>query len=69
MPDGTVKISDSSFSWNLYSKEYMYDELRQRYLPVRWMALESLKMGYYDISSDVVGRINVWDTMIYHLMW
>ena len=59
MPDGTVKISDSSFSWNLYPIEYMYDEVRQRYLPIRWMALECLKMGYYDISSDVVGRINL----------
>ena len=54
MADGLIKISDSSFSWNLYPTEYMYDEVRQRYLPVRWMALESLKMGYYDISSDVV---------------
>ncbi|VDI60915.1 usherin, partial [Mytilus galloprovincialis] len=51
--DGLIKISDSSFSWNLYPTEYLYDQLRQRYLPVRWMALESLKMGYYDISSDV----------------
>ena len=59
MPDGTVKISDSSFSWNLYPIEYMYDEQRHRYLPIRWMALECLEMGYYDISSDVVGRINL----------
>ena len=64
MPDGTVKISDSSFSWNLYPIEYMYDELRQRYLPIRWMALECLKMGYYDISSDVWSYgILLWEVM------
>lgn len=62
--DGTVQISDASFSWNLYPKEYMYDEQRQRYLPVRWMALESLKMGFYDISSDVWSfGVLVWEIM------
>ncbi|XP_063433595.1 hepatocyte growth factor receptor-like [Mytilus trossulus] len=62
--DGLIKISDSSFSWNLYPTEYLYDQLRQRYLPVRWMALESLKMGYYDISSDVWSfGVLLWEVM------
>ncbi|CAC5384299.1 USH2A [Mytilus coruscus] len=64
LTDGFIKISDASFSWNLYPTEYMYDQLRQRYLPVRWMALESLKMGYYDISSDVWSfGVLLWEVM------
>ncbi|XP_052098363.1 uncharacterized protein LOC127733114 isoform X2 [Mytilus californianus] len=64
LTDGLIKISDASFSWNLYPTEYMYDQLRQRYLPVRWMALESLKMGYYDISSDVWSfGVLLWEVM------
>ena len=65
MPDGHIKISDASFSWNLYPDEYMYDKDKQRYLPVRWMAKESLTMGFYDISSDVVSGRFFFNSTLY----
>ncbi len=49
-----VKISDAAFSWDLYPAEYMYDQQKDRYMPVRWMAPESLSTGFYDKQSDVV---------------
>ncbi|KAK7109536.1 hypothetical protein V1264_013564 [Littorina saxatilis] len=48
-----VKISDAAFSWDLYGDEYVYDGARERYMPVRWMAPESLADGYYDKRTDV----------------
>ena len=48
-----VKISDGSFSPDLYPDEYLYKT--GFYLPVRWMAPESLKqLGFYHAKSDVV---------------
>ncbi|KAK3094847.1 hypothetical protein FSP39_007001 [Pinctada imbricata] len=59
-----VQITDASFSWDLYSNEYMYDERRERYLPVRWMALESLKAGFYDKNSDIwTFGVVMWEIM------
>nr|KAG5698064.1 hypothetical protein BaRGS_016712 [Batillaria attramentaria] len=48
-----VKITDAAFSWDFYEKEYVYDSARERYMPLRWMAPESLQDGYYDMRSDV----------------
>lgn len=50
----TVKITDAVFSWDFYGEEYMFDSSRDRFLPIRWMAPESLMDGYYDRHSDVV---------------
>ncbi|XP_025094428.1 insulin-like growth factor 1 receptor [Pomacea canaliculata] len=49
----TVKITDAVFSWDFYGEEYMFDSSRDRFLPIRWMAPESLMDGYYDRHSDV----------------
>ncbi|XP_050397580.1 uncharacterized protein LOC126815730 [Patella vulgata] len=49
----TAKIADASFSYDFYPTEYMHDTLKNRYLPVRWMAPESLSNGFYDSKSDV----------------
>lgn len=53
-----VKLCDAAFSWDYFEKEYVYDEQRERYLPIRWMAPESIKDGYYDMRTDVVSFIN-----------
>lgn len=53
-----VKLCDAAFSWDYFEKEYVYDEQRERYLPIRWMAPESIKDGYYDMKTDVVSFIN-----------
>ncbi|XP_055874257.1 uncharacterized protein LOC106052215 isoform X2 [Biomphalaria glabrata] len=62
--NGLVKLSDASFSWDFYPDEYVYDKQRERYLPLRWMAPESLSDGYYDMRTDV------WSfaTLIWELM-
>ena len=52
-----VKIADAAFAWDFYGDEYMYDSARERYMPVRWMAPESLTDGYYDMHTDVVSRV------------
>ncbi|XP_053406726.1 tyrosine-protein kinase TXK-like isoform X2 [Mercenaria mercenaria] len=49
--DFEVKISDASFSFDLYPDEYL--ESIGRYQPIRWMAPESLRQGFYDTKSDV----------------
>ncbi|KAL8622355.1 hypothetical protein ACOMHN_041683 [Nucella lapillus] len=48
-----VKIADASFSWDFYGDEYVYDSARERHMPLRWMAPESLTDGYYDMRTDV----------------
>ncbi|XP_060577183.1 tyrosine-protein kinase transmembrane receptor Ror-like [Ruditapes philippinarum] len=49
--DFEVKISDASFSYDLYPDEYLHSN--GRYQPVRWMSPESLRQGFYDAKSDV----------------
>lgn len=53
--DFEVKISDASFSYDMYPDEYL--ENNGRYQPVRWMAPESLRQGFYDSKSDVVSSL------------
>ncbi|XP_046558158.1 uncharacterized protein LOC124267286 [Haliotis rubra] len=61
---GRVKITDAAFSWDFYPNEYMYDSQRDRYLPVRWMAPESLSTGFYDSKSDVWSfGVLMWELM------
>lgn len=66
--DERVQVSDAGFSWDLYPEEYMYDDRREKYLPVRWMAPESLSSGYYDKSSDVVIVLN-YSIVLSHHSW
>ncbi|ESO96833.1 hypothetical protein LOTGIDRAFT_56170, partial [Lottia gigantea] len=51
--DSLIKISDSAYSHDFFPTEYMLDLTKNRYLPIRWMAPESIKFGFYDIKSDV----------------
>ncbi|XP_078312981.1 uncharacterized protein LOC111134583 [Crassostrea virginica] len=62
--DGNAKVTDAAFSWNLYPEDYMYDQRRGKYLPVRWMAPESLTAGFYDTASDVWSfGVLIWEIM------
>ncbi|GFR69325.1 hepatocyte growth factor receptor, partial [Elysia marginata] len=59
-----VKLCDASFAWDLYPDEYVYDSSRERYLPIRWMAPESLTDGYYDMRTDVWSfAVLVWELL------
>ncbi|CAL1525836.1 unnamed protein product [Lymnaea stagnalis] len=59
-----VKLSDAAFSWDFFPDEYVYDEKRERYLPIRWMAPESFSDGYYDMRTDVWSfAVLVWELL------
>ncbi|XP_033731062.1 tyrosine-protein kinase RYK-like [Pecten maximus] len=59
-----VKISDAAFSWSLFPDEYMYDSDRERWLPVRWMAQDSLQSGFYSTTTDVWSYgVLMWEVM------
>lgn len=48
------KVFDGVFFWSFYLEEYMYDFRREKFLFIRWMVLESLIVGFYDVVLDVV---------------
>nr|XP_039251871.1 insulin receptor-like [Styela clava] len=50
--EGTVKIGDFGLTRDIYETDYYRKESRG-FLPIRWMAPESLKDGVFDSRSDV----------------
>ena len=52
-----IKITDFGLSADVFATSYFrqgnYEEVVK--LPVKWMALESLRDGYFSEKSDVVG--------------
>uniref|UniRef100_A0A0B6ZJG5 Protein kinase domain-containing protein n=1 Tax=Arion vulgaris TaxID=1028688 RepID=A0A0B6ZJG5_9EUPU len=62
--ESVVKLCDTAFSWDFFGNEYVYDEQRERYLPLRWMAPESITDGYYDMRTDVWSlAVLVWELL------
>ena len=49
-----VKIADFGMSRDVYDKDYYQMETAGKPLPIKWMALESLKEGRFSSKSDVV---------------
>jgi len=49
-----VKIADFGMSRDVYSQDYYRMEDMNKPLPMKWMAVESLKEGKYTSKSDVV---------------
>ena len=49
-----VKVADFGLSKDIYEKDYYQALKRNRHLPMKWMAIESLKEGRYTVQSDVV---------------
>ena len=49
-----VKIADFGMSRDVYSDDYYMMETKNKPLPVKWMAVESLKEGRFSSKSDVV---------------
>ena len=50
----TVKIADFGLSRDIYMNDYYKTETKDRPLPIRWMAIESITKGKYTTKSDVV---------------
>ena len=51
---GTVKVSDFGLTENVYSRNYFRQLKDGAKLPIKWMALESIKRGFFTEKSDVV---------------
>ena len=52
-----VKIADFGLSRDIYMNDYYKTETKDRPLPIKWMAIESITKGKYTTKTDVV-RIN-----------
>jgi hypothetical protein len=51
---GCIKISDFGLTEDIYSQNYFRQAKDGAKLPLKWMALESMKIGLFSIKSDVV---------------
>ena len=49
-----VKVADFGMSKDVYVKNYFREEAGSHARPLRWMALESIREGIYNTSTDVV---------------
>ena len=49
-----MKLADFGMSKDVYFDDYFKQGQADKYLPVKWMALESLREGRYDYTTDVV---------------
>ena len=54
-----VKIADFGMSRDVYEKDYYTMDNMNKPLPMKWMAVESLKEGRYTSKSDVVRCYNI----------
>ena len=52
-----VKVADFGLSRDIYERDYYSSDDHKAKLPVKWMALESLEKGIYNIKTDVVCSI------------
>ncbi|GAB1602321.1 hepatocyte growth factor receptor-like [Argonauta hians] len=48
-----VKVADFGLSRDIYERDYYSSDNKKSKLPVKWMALESLETGNYNIKTDV----------------
>ena len=49
-----VKIADFGLSRDIYMNDYYKTETKDRPLPIKWMAIESITKGKYTTKTDVV---------------
>ena len=52
--NGVIKISDFGLTEDVYSRNYFRQARHGAKLPLKWMALESIKLGVFSEKSDVV---------------
>ena len=51
---GVIKVSDFGLTENLYTRNYFRQVNDGAKLPIKWMALESIKLGLFTEKSDMV---------------
>ena len=54
----TIKIADFGLSRDIHRKDYYAAQDKERPLPVKWMAPESLETGIFTAKTDVVSLDN-----------
>lgn len=52
--NGVIKVSDFGLTEDIYSRNYFRQAKDGAKLPLKWMALESIKLGVFSEKSDVV---------------
>ena len=63
-----VKVADFGLARDIYEKDYYAVEDRNRPMPMKWMALESLDGMKFDTRSDVViGLVTI--ALFPHNLW
>lgn len=54
-----IKVSDFGLTEDIYTRNYFREEEHSSVkLPVKWMALESIRKGIFSEKSDVVSQLN-----------
>ena len=64
-----VKVADFGLSRDIYERDYYSSDDRKAKLPVKWMALESLKKGVYNTKTDVVCSLIYIYTWSWDALW
>ena len=57
--NGVIKVSDFGLTEDIYTRNYFRQSKNGAKLPLKWMALESIKFGMFTEKSDVVSIISV----------
>ena len=52
--NGVIKVSDFGLAEDIYSQNYFRQVEGGVKLPLKWMALESIKLGVFTEKTDVV---------------
>ena len=52
--NGVIKVSDFGLAEDVYTRNYFRQNNGGEKLPLKWMALESIKFGVFSDKSDVV---------------
>lgn len=51
---GIIKVSDFGLTEDVYTRNYFRQAKDGAKLPLKWMALESIKLGVFTEKTDVV---------------
>ncbi len=54
--NGVIKVSDFGLAEDIYSQNYFRQAQGGVKLPLKWMALESIKLGVFTHKTDVVRK-------------
>lgn len=54
---GVIKVSDFGLTEDIYTRNYFRQAKDGAKLPLKWMALESIKLGVFTEKTDVVSTV------------